>query len=194
VEPPPSIPMEGVLEEGVFTVALDADGNALGGIRLPHMSTEVDGQPAGAPTGTYGALDMSGLSPLNVFLLFGGTYTRFSDEELAQRYPSPEVYKDLVTRAADKLLADGYILQEDRDAYAAGPVDLPDPPDGETDDGGDGDDGGTSEFPEDSGCAAASSGQNLGSSAAVLALLAGLGLARRPRRRREHDRSEGAEP
>jgi hypothetical protein len=196
VEPPPSVPMEGVLDQGVFTVALDADGNALGGIRLPHMSTEIDGQPAGAPTGTYGALDMSGLSPLNVFLLFGGTYTRFSDEVLAERYPSPEVYKELVTRAADKLLADGYILQEDRDAYAAGPVDVPEPPDVEPDDGGDGgdgDDGDASELPEDSGCAA-SSGQDLGSSAAVLILLAGLGLARRPRRRREHGGKGGEKP
>jgi hypothetical protein len=68
------------------------------------------GEPAGAPTGVYGGTDAIGPA-------FGGTYPPFSDEELARRYPTEDVSLELVTRAADQLLQDGYILQEDRDLY-----------------------------------------------------------------------------
>jgi hypothetical protein len=46
-----------------------------------------------------------------------GTFDPFSSEELARRYPDDDTYVRLVAKAADALLADGYILAEDRDAY-----------------------------------------------------------------------------
>ena len=47
----------------------------------------------------------------------GGTFEPFSAEELARRYPTREIYVDLVRKAAAHLLAGRYILQEDHDAY-----------------------------------------------------------------------------
>ena len=126
IEPPPSqfiageVITEGELE-GLLITHLDEDGNALGGLRLPHMEQEVDGQVAGAPLGTYTGMNMDvdeeAEPPINVFAAGGGTFTPFSDEELRERYPDHETYVSRVTRAADHLLAGGYILDQDRDAY-----------------------------------------------------------------------------
>jgi hypothetical protein len=189
VEPPPSAEIEGTLDEvsGNFTPTVDEDGNALGGTRLPHMPSIIDGQPAGAPTGIYGSLDREGLNPLNAFKLIGGTYERFSDEELMRRYPTPESYRELVTRAADQLLADRYILQEDRDAYVAGVPELPEIPDATDDGGDDGEDGdGTGAFPEDSGCSVGSATSRAPGWSVLFGLLACLPLVRRRARRRPH--------
>jgi hypothetical protein len=71
----------------------------------------VEDMPAGAPLGVYGGLDVSGFDPFNVFLLLSGTFQPFSDSEIESRYPTPEAYKELVTRAADHLLAEEYILE-----------------------------------------------------------------------------------
>ncbi len=126
IEPPPSQFIEGeVITEGesagVLITRLDEDGNALGGLRLPHMEHEVDGQAAGAPLGTYTGLNMDvdadAEPPINVYAVIGGTFAPFSDEELRERYPDHDTYVSRVTRAADHLLAGGYILEQDRDAY-----------------------------------------------------------------------------
>ena len=56
VAPPPTVPMKGFVDAaGNFMPDRDADGNALGGLRLPHMPTTLDpsGLPAGAPLGAY---------------------------------------------------------------------------------------------------------------------------------------------
>jgi hypothetical protein len=100
-----------------FDPRLDEDGNALGGLRLPHMEQIVDGEVAGAPLGTYAGLHPTDRGDQLVWL--AGAFTPFSDEELAQRYPDDETYVNRITRAADHLLAGGYILEEDRDAYVA---------------------------------------------------------------------------
>jgi hypothetical protein len=126
-----------------FNYATDADGNVTGGIRPPSMSSVTSaGMPAGAPLGTYGSLELAGLpapafggppqgtwdptkcAPYcfipNIFQVMGGTVTKFSADEIAKRYPDQATFQDLRTRAADQLLADGYLLQEDRDRFAAG--------------------------------------------------------------------------
>jgi hypothetical protein len=74
----------------------------------------IDGRPAGAPLGTYTGIDPAGEPPYGVF---GGTFRPFTDHELGERYPDPREYVDRVTRAADRLLAEGYIVEADRDAY-----------------------------------------------------------------------------
>ena len=115
---PPSTFLEGTIgEEGDFTPSLDDNGNALGGLRLPHLEQVIDGEVAGAPLGTYAGLHPVGPDELLVWI--AGTFAPFSDEELAQRYPDHETYVNRVTRAADYLLERGYILEEDRDAYVA---------------------------------------------------------------------------
>jgi len=113
---PPSQFLEGTLnEDGTFNTALDENGNALGGLRLPHMENVIDGTMAGAPLGKY-----TGKHPdagPDDFFWLGGYFKPFTDDELADRYPDRATYVKRVTRAADHLLASGYILEEDRDAY-----------------------------------------------------------------------------
>ena len=115
---PPSMFIEGTVgDDGRFTPSVDGDGNALGGLRLPHMEQELDGEMAGAPLGTYAGVNPA--DPEDLLALLSGTFTPFSDEELAGRYPDHETYVSRVARAADYLLERGYILEVDRDAYVA---------------------------------------------------------------------------
>jgi hypothetical protein len=81
----------------------------------PPASVYVDGQRTAS--GWVFSTDATFFPSGNFAPAFGGTYTPFSDEELASRYPTEDVYLELVTRAADQLLHDEYILQEDRDLY-----------------------------------------------------------------------------
>ena len=118
-EPPPPRYLAGTFDsDGGFHVATDADGNVLGGIRLPNVATELpNGERAGAPLGVYGGHDEDLRGPGYGYAHHGGTFDPFSAEELARRYPTQEVYVDLVEKAAATLLADGYILEEDYEAY-----------------------------------------------------------------------------
>jgi hypothetical protein len=117
--PPDSRYIEGTVDrEGQFPFATDADGNVIGGVRLPHMPAVLpNGERAGAPLGVYGGLDPDYLNPRNVWALLGGTFAPFSAQELAARYPSSEAYVQLISNAAAALLADRFLLQEDYDAY-----------------------------------------------------------------------------
>ena len=125
IDPPPSQFIEGEVitegeSEGLLITQLDEDGNALGGLRLPHLEHEIDGQVVGAPLGTYTGMNVDvdvEAEATNVFAVIGGTFTPFSEEELRARYPDQETYVSRVTRAADHLLDGGYILEQDRDAY-----------------------------------------------------------------------------
>jgi MYXO-CTERM domain-containing protein len=176
-EPPPSVFIDGTANDmGMWTTTLDADGNAVGGVRLPHMTRVLDnGDTVGAPTGTYFGLNFDELmSPqVNPVIVLGGGYTPFDAEELTSRYPDKEAYQELVTASADQLLADGYILEIDRDWYASGRADtptppvIPEPPDPEPEDDSD-------------GCAAAGAGS--GSTAGTLVLLALVLVGARRRR------------
>jgi Alpha/beta hydrolase domain len=46
----------------------------------------------------------------------GGTFSRFSDAALESRYQSRYEYVERVRRAADRLVQQRYILDDDRDA------------------------------------------------------------------------------
>jgi hypothetical protein len=105
----------------------DADGNAIGGIRLPHMPSRSHGQPAGAPLGSYAGLDLETANP---FFFLAGTFDPFSRARLTKLYPTRGVYVDRVRRAANRLLAERHILPSDRNAYIeaaqhGGPVPTP---------------------------------------------------------------------
>jgi hypothetical protein len=120
IAPPPSKFIDGTLSpEGQFTTNLDADGNATGGLRLPHMEQVINGRVAGAPLGTYTGLNPAGFPPpdLDILLMFSGLFIPFSFEELALRYPTHGAYVRRVARAAEHLFENGYILEEDKDAY-----------------------------------------------------------------------------
>ena len=117
--PPQPLYIDGTVDGmGNFIPQVDADGNWLGGVRLPHMQTfdgeqEGEGDGAcgsviGAPLGVY-----SGLNLGNPNALLGGTFTPFSTAELNARYPSHGNYVCRVARAARKLAHDGYILRAD---------------------------------------------------------------------------------
>jgi len=118
--PPPSPRyIEGRVDaDGHMHIATDADGNAKGGVRLPHMPAVLpNGEHVGAPLGVYTGLDPDYLDPFNPYPWLGGTFEPFSPQELAARYPSRDVYVARVERAAAALLADRFILPEDYEAY-----------------------------------------------------------------------------
>jgi hypothetical protein len=82
---------------------LDANGNALGGVRTPQVDVPVD-ILSGAPAGSSIAC-----------MLFGST-TPLSDARLAELYDSPAAYMDAYTAAADAAIAGGFVLEADREA------------------------------------------------------------------------------
>jgi len=107
-------------EDGdVWKCDLDADGNALGGIRLP---------PIEAPEGVYTGFDFSWLDPTvsmghqyAIVFAYGGRFERFSDEMLAERYPTEADYREALEAAARRAFDAGYILEEDLRRYSAAP-------------------------------------------------------------------------
>lgn len=172
VPPPPPINVAGTIDQNMmFVPETDADGNWLGGIRLPHMETILTGSvAAGAPLGTYGGVDPQFIVDPTVFPpvahiwpMVGGIFIPFPEEEVMRRYPTHEDYVERIRLAAQNLLDNGYILQADYDAYIAKAeleypqdVELPPPPEfsgpGDDDDGAGG----------GCGCTAASSSRSSG--------------------------------
>ena len=77
-------------------LARDADGNALGGVRLP---------PIEVPVASY----RSTQCPL------GGVTVPFTNAELRRRYPTFEEYRSQMAAATAASVADGFMLQDDAD-------------------------------------------------------------------------------
>jgi hypothetical protein len=110
--PPASLYFDGSVDAtDAFIPTMDADDHFAGGIRLPHVASAVHGRVAGAPLGRY--------APLNPFVFLGGTFSRFSDDELLSRYASRWQYVRRVTGAVNHLAANGYISNKDRMALIA---------------------------------------------------------------------------
>jgi hypothetical protein len=124
-EAPPSVAIElseapkeleccGTVREAVR----DADGNAKGGVRLPHMTSVLaDGTKAGAPLGQYTGLNRDFGRKQNVYFLIGGAFKPFPPEKVKALYPTHAAYVAAVTASADDLVKRRHILQEDADAY-----------------------------------------------------------------------------
>ena len=134
-EPPPSIAIEltdkrldlggccGMIREAVR----DADGNALGGVRLPHMTSVLaDGRQAGAPLGQYTGFAAS-FAKDNMFFTIGGAFKPFPPNKINALYPTHAAYVDLVRASTKDLEAKRYILPDDAKAYidAAEASDVP---------------------------------------------------------------------
>ena len=91
------------------SLALDADGNVLGGVRIqdidvPIAKYDLNNSPTD-PTNTIGGLACG----------LGGETVPFTPDHLLQLYPTHDDYLTKYTAAADKALASGYLLQADRD-------------------------------------------------------------------------------
>ena len=122
--PPPAGPrIQGRMIESengpAWQPELDGDGNPLGGIRLP---------PIEAPMGIYTGFDYSWLDPevnkghrYALVFAYGGRFERFSDETLAERYPTDAHYKKQFEAAARRAFDAGYILKADLRRYIAAP-------------------------------------------------------------------------
>lgn len=93
----------------------DADGNAVGGVRLPHMTSVLnDGKKAGAPLGQYtGVAD----DEANLFFTIAGVFKPFPPDKLKAVYPTRAAYTEAVTASANDLVAKRYILPEDAEVY-----------------------------------------------------------------------------
>lgn len=123
-EPPASVTVE--LAEGAprdlqgapyRAAKRDPDGNAVGGLRLPHMPVVLDdGRRAGAPLGSYNGLAWQH-EPSNVFFFIAGTFTPFPPEKLKALYPDHETYVAAVANSARDLVAKRHVLPEDAEAY-----------------------------------------------------------------------------
>jgi hypothetical protein len=86
----------------------DERGNPLGGIRLPDMQV-----PIATYTSSNSGGDPTDFMSLSVCSL-GGSVIPFTEQQLLQLYPTHQDYVDKYTKAADKAIADGYLLYVDR--------------------------------------------------------------------------------
>jgi hypothetical protein len=85
----------------------DADGNALGGVRLPQVEVPIatlSGEPG--PTG-------------GTICLLLGTTVPFTPERLAELYASPDDYLAAYEAATDAAIDQGFALAADRDQILA---------------------------------------------------------------------------
>jgi hypothetical protein len=120
VEPPSSnyitLEAQEFLFAGVpFRYAVrDADGNAVGGIRLPHMTATDSSGEIGAPLGTYLGIDFA---QAIAAIAFGGRFIPFDSAKLNSLYPSHGTYVERVAKAAHRLVMRREILKEDAKAY-----------------------------------------------------------------------------
>lgn len=98
---PPSGAQIGLL---LGTIRRDADGNALGGVRLPDLD---------APLAAYGPSNTGG-EVVGACLLLGST-TAFGSARIRWLYPTRQDYVTAFTQAADRAVAAGHLLPADRD-------------------------------------------------------------------------------
>ena len=92
-------------------IVRDEHGNAVGGLRLPHLF---------APVGTYVGLGEGGKSlgdSSAFFLKSAGTFYPFDDDQLRELYPTHGAYVSRVAHGADYAFDSGWILSADQDAY-----------------------------------------------------------------------------
>ena len=98
--PPPRSPRLRRTTADASTFAVDADGNALGGIRTPYVD---------APVATLSGTGQSG----NSFCFLFGTTTPFDAAKLASLYPSHAAFVRHWNAATDKAVRAGFILPAD---------------------------------------------------------------------------------
>jgi Alpha/beta hydrolase domain len=100
---PPQAP--GITLDAKLEIARDADGNALGGLRMSYIDV-----PVASHTGYLAAGGMGGVT---------GAKRPFTSEKLSALYPDQATYAAKFAAATDQLLAGRWILPEDAEAMKA---------------------------------------------------------------------------
>jgi hypothetical protein len=116
--PPEAVPGK---EYPIQVPQVDADGNDLGGVRYPDMR---------APVATYigWALRKAGFAEGELMMTNGcikafartkAEREKIGDPRLSieERYPTHQAYLDIVKRAVDELVKEGFLLPEDGECY-----------------------------------------------------------------------------
>ena len=116
--PPEAVPGK---EYPIQVPQVDPDGNDLGGVRYPDMQ---------APIATYigWALRKAGFAEGELLMTNGciKAFARTKAERekngdprlsIEERYPSHQAYVDIVKRAVDELVKEGFLLSEDGESY-----------------------------------------------------------------------------
>jgi hypothetical protein len=103
--PPMGARLELESQDAVSVVALDEVGNALGGVRSPHIDV---------PLFRYDAHSVPG-----VFCQLSGTQTPLAADQLASRYGSVDDYLAAFTESLDQAIEDGWLLERDREDLLA---------------------------------------------------------------------------
>jgi hypothetical protein len=101
---PPPIQTSGQTA-GFWNILRDANGIALGGLRLPAVEAPVarnNGMNLPSPTST---------NPLDGFCILYGTHEPFGEEQLDALYPSHGAYVSQFTRAANDAVKQGVLLR-----------------------------------------------------------------------------------
>lgn len=109
--PPPGERIELVEGEEV-TIARDAHGNALGGVRNPLVDVPVAALTGDPPAGTS-VEELAG-GEGDVCILFGRTVP-FDRDTLVDLYGTADEYLSAFRAAAERAVADGFLLQRDAD-------------------------------------------------------------------------------
>jgi hypothetical protein len=104
---PPSPPPFKLDSTNPQVLALDENGNVIGGVRTPAVNVPVSTLSGAAPPGTT-----------SLCQLFGET-TPFSPAKLSSLYKSQSGYLAAYTTSLDKAIAEGYILSADRASLLA---------------------------------------------------------------------------
>lgn len=105
---PPSAPRIQLADPSAADpVARDEHGNALGGIRYPHLEVPI-ARVDGLPNSPASSDPIQGL----ICLLSGRTLP-FTDAELAQLYPTSRAYVGQFGAAANRAVDQGFLLRED---------------------------------------------------------------------------------
>jgi hypothetical protein len=90
----------------------DADGNVLGGVRLPDME---------APLGVHAAQQ----EPRSFSCALAGAFLPFTQAQIATRYKDRDDYVNRIRIAAQALQQDGFLLSEDAAVIIAGAAAYP---------------------------------------------------------------------
>jgi hypothetical protein len=111
VPPPRADPIQ--IDEATMTIIRDEHGNALGGVRSPHLDV---------PIATYNGLNHRGPAPLAYFpanMAVRGTKIPFPAEKLASLYGSHDTYTQQLNGRTDELVAERWILPFHAEAIKA---------------------------------------------------------------------------
>jgi hypothetical protein len=112
--PPPGPPGRGGLSFNANLIARDADGNAKGGIRLPHVEVPIGRHLAtNSPASNASCLLTPGFDAFDGQTAATTPGDTWDEPTLAQRYPTHQDYVDKVKAAVARAQADGVLLPAD---------------------------------------------------------------------------------